>query len=44
MNPIAEALFITLGIVIGSVIIISLLVAVDERNKYRKSLRQFDEE
>jgi hypothetical protein len=44
MNAIAEILFITLGIVIGSGLIVGLLIAVDERNKYRKSSRQFDEE
>ena len=44
MNPIAEILFITLALVIGSAVIVGLLIAVDERNKYRKTLRQFDEE
>jgi hypothetical protein len=43
MNAIAEILFITLGIVIGSGLIVGLLISVDERNKYRKSSRHFDE-
>ena len=44
MNSIAEILFITLGILIGSGLIVGLLIAVDERNKYRKSFHKFDEE
>jgi hypothetical protein len=41
MNQIAETLFITMALVIGSGIIIGLIIAVDERKKMNKD--KFDE-
>lgn len=44
MSPIAEALFIALGFVIGGGIIIGLVIAIDERKQYDRELARLDKE
>jgi hypothetical protein len=44
MSPIAEALFLTLFIVIGGGIIIALLIVMDERKRSKRALSKLDKE